>query len=263
MRKALFLLFVSLICVLPIIADSATSSDTLDISAYKNPESETTTVANTTITVKYNGNGSARTLTGIINDPFTLIDNSTSTNVMTESGNNYTLANLFSIEIETNYYKDIKISLTFTPFSTPSGSDKLPVTYTFNNQTSSGSIRTDDSIKVYNDVVYDYYGTNYYYKYTPNLSFSDSDGTVAVSSTAGSVTETLTYSTTATRSTKKRGTYESAKVPTPSSGTALAGISSPLSASAYFGVTIAKADFEAMVANTDYLAYVTITVSTD
>lgn len=266
MRKIILLLFISILSVCMAFADvKATSSDSMEISAYKNSSGqEEETISNTTIILRYNGDNSAQIIEGIQSNPFTLMDESQSIE-MPLSGSNYVISNLFSISISTRYYKPIDINLKFTPlvnYSSPNGLEKKAVTFIYNNDTSSSYVQSSSfKVNSNNEEVSSWGVTSYYYRYTPTLTFSEQGNTVEVPSSSNRVEATLTYSTSAKRSTNKNGNYSNAAVPKPKNGDALPGISTNLSAAAYFGISIAKSDYESMLANENYLSTVTIIIT--
>lgn len=265
MRKIILLLLISILSVCLAFADvKATSSDSMEISAYKNSSGqEEETISNTTLTLRYNGDNSAQIIEGIQSNPFTLMDESQSIE-MPLSGSNYVISNLFSISISTRYYKPIDINLKFTPlvnYSSPNGLEKKAVTFIYNNDTSSSYVESSRFRVNSNNEEVSYGGTRYYYRYTPTLTFSEQDNTVEVPSSSNRVEATLTYSTSAKRSTSQNGSYSNAAVPKPRSGDALPGISTNLSAAAHFGISIAKSDYESMLANENYLSTVTIVIT--
>jgi len=213
---------------------AATSSSSMEISAYNDADSITTSFQ---LAVT---RSSSSISTG---DSFGITD------TLTE--NDYSISAAFSITITTNSPGTANLAITFLPFISQSDSSSyVPISYTFTGGTDEVTVKSGG-------------GKNKkYYHYTTSYSI-DTTSPFTVSSTSGT-TVTLSHIVEAEYSTSENGTYTSLTNTSSYTGNggALKGIGSEtLETSATFGLSISEDDYNNIASNTTYTATVRITVS--
>ena len=185
MKKLILILSLFLI-LSPLWAEPASSSSSIELSAFKNGTSSN--VANTTVTITaYN----SQTVTGRGNE-FVILDESVN------SFSNYQLADAFAITISTSSKNPVNVGIKFTPFINLSNNQKtVPAIYTYNPVTPTQTQATSDSYTTYMLVSSNTRRQSRNFQYTPSIELK-SGNTIIASGTSISVSEetslTLTQS---------------------------------------------------------------------
>ncbi len=265
MKRALIITISLLLFLSSILADTTSSTADLDITAYKEATSESSDYITVTVGM-YDGS----TASGIESSNFTLKDASQNIDLL---GSDYALdySYAFYIQIQSRAKADTVVTLTLSPFtSTKDSTSTVPVTYTY----------THDSLTSVESGYVSVSGSrnNYYtYTYTPTLTFTSGSRTLSSGDSmtvSSNTTATLTHSVDTSKITRKkykksRGNYSLQETTTltslPSSNyDYLPGFTSNsyyLTTKSYFALSMTESDFNAISANTDYLATVTLTIT--
>lgn len=270
MKKILFII-AALFFLFPLFCEKATSTSTMELSAYKNGQVESSSVANTTVTIStFRSQG----ISGVGNN-YVLIDENT--NVF--DGNN-SRENAFSITISTSGKKTIKATIELTPFINVNDNSKklyANLKYYPSTPTTTKNTTSTNYLKASNNSYYQYKN----FIYTPSLSLKNtssgatisSGDTVTVNTTTTLELEQGIQSLTATRkNTSTTDTFNSIPTEYKKSGirynaqttTTLppSNDSPSVVATAQFDLSINSNDLESIDANTDYIMTVTITITT-
>ena|GEM_PF-6711648 len=161
-------------------AEPATSSATIELSAFKNGEVASGDVITTVAITALN----SQPVTGRSNE-FVILDESK------DLFDNYVLEDAFAVTISTNSKTAVNVNLTLTPFVNLSNTQiSIPATYTYHPVTPTASTETASS-----DTTYIKVGNNYKtcnrFSYTPSITLKRSDNSIVSANTSLTITEEL------------------------------------------------------------------------
>ena len=273
--KKILLIFSTLFVLLPLFGEKATSTSTMELSAYKNGQSQSSSIENTTVTIS---SFRSQSITGSGNN-YVLIDQSTN-----EFNSNNSRENAFTITISTSGKKKIKASIDLTPFINVNDNSKIlnaVLTYHPSTPQTTKNTTSTNYLKAPNTSSYSQYKN---FVYTPSLTLKNtttgatiqSGGTITVNSTTTLELEQGIQSLTATRNNSSSNTDTFNSIPveytrsgwfsytyTEKSTTTLppSNDSPSVAASAQFDLSIDPSNLASIDANTDYVMTVTITIT--
>ena len=232
MKKQILLITLLIASVFSLFAGINSDEGDLLISAFKEtPPAD----ANTTIKITgYNGDTTYK-----INKSFDINDKVKNDAVSIDKA--------FTITITTNQADDISISLNFSHFVNQVDTTKtIPATYTFSHENYE-EVTTSKK-------------DNYYYKYTPVIAIDDQDITNGDSkSITTGKTVSFVQKINQQRKSSSSGTYSN--YTNTKTGTLIAISNKTVTSTSYFKLDLTAANYNAMVANQEYVSTVKLTIT--
>ncbi len=244
MKRTFIILLFTMLMLFCIFPATKTENTSFRVSAYKDAKLPD---MNYTITIS---NYESSSITGFLNE-YDVSNKLTSRNLSFNQA--------LVVTIKSNLSESIPVNISFSPFVNSKDSSKIvPVTYTFTK----GSMQRVEANDYYN------YGYSNYrkYRFTPDMTLTNSSGSAVSSITASSAntTATLTHSI-STIQYKSYGNNQwttTTTMPNTQSGTLPGfGTNQVLTSTGNFALSISNTDYASMAANIDYVATITLTIS--
>ncbi len=245
MKRTFTIMLYTVLILAALFAETKTGNSSFRVSAYKNSELPKLDYK---ITIS---NYASSSITGFTNE-YDVSSKLTS--------NNLSFQKALVVTIQSNMKLDIPVLISFSPFISQKDSSKtVPVKYTFTKDTPQ-AVEAQEWIWCN--------GSREYFRYTPELTLTDSSGSTVTSISTGSsgATATLTHSVPKAEI-KRTGLFsywdDYGGMPN-APGDTLPGFrgEQALTSTGYFKLSIDSDDYNNMAANVDYEATISLTITT-